>query len=241
MSAISRAFSNVSRRVIATNFGSRSLSISSIAPRILPVISQHKQFQVRNFAASPAEKELQEFLTQEIQMEKESSKPIPKLEGWKVSHDGSEITLSKAHDSEEITVKANICYSVEEENPGQDPESEEATAMICKPDFAIEIRKGSQILGLNCTFYREEEDGELNSSSNDIQINEISLYEGEFQKSNYAISADVIDGNLYDMIMNILEERGIDQKFAQDFIAYSTAYEHKQYVGLLAQLKKFFA
>jgi len=193
-----------------------------------------------NAASSKRENELTDFLVSEIELEKGSQKQaLPKLDGWTVSHDGSDLTLTKNYNNEEITIKANICYSVDAVNPDS-----ENGQMVCKPDFAIEIKKGKSILGLNCSFIQDEdieEEQQLEKADDDFQINEISIYEGEFQKNNYAISGDVIDGNLYDMLMNVLEDRGIDQQFAKNLIEYSTVYEHGQYVSLLENLKKFFS
>ena len=192
-----------------------------------------------NAVDNKREQELTEFLSEEIKAEKDSqNQPLPKLPGWTVSHDGSDITLTKKYGSEEITVKANVCYSVDAANPESDNGQ-----MVCKPDFAIEIKKGNSILGLNCAFVQEHEDeeGQMEKMEDDFQINEISIYEGEFEKNNYAISGDVVDGNLYDMLLNILEDRGVDQQFAKSLIEYSTVYEHSQYVSLLENMKKFFS
>ncbi len=39
--------------------------------------------------------------------------------------------------------------------------------------------------------------------------------------------------------MNVLEERGIGEEFANQLAEFSTFYEHKQYVDLLEKLKNF--
>ena len=247
MSTMSRSILSLTRRIVTSStFARVPLSIS----RQLTPLSQLRvcanKFDSVRFASNAVsnnkrEQELSEFLVSEIELEKESQKqPLPKLPGWTVSQDGSDVTFFKKYNNEEITIKANICYSVDSANPEADNGQ-----MVCKPDFAIEIKKGDTILGLNCSFIQEEEnmeeDGQrLDKIEDDFQINEISMYEGEFDKNNYAISGDVVDGQLYDMLMNILEDRGIDQEFAKSLTEYSTVYEHSQYVSLLENLKKFF-
>lgn len=223
-----------------------------LARSFLPVSAQlngNKYFPARAFASSAStdrksEAEITEHLQSEIEMEKESQPgALPTLPGgWKVTADGSDLTLTKSYKGEEITIKANVSYSVDSANPGAD-EQEGATQMVCKPDFAIEIKKGASILGLNCSYIHEDEGVEEGGEKleDDFQINEISVYEGEFEKNNYAITGDVIDGTLYDMLMNILEDRGVDQAFAKALVEYATVYEHSQYVRLLENLKKFFA
>lgn len=239
MSNLSRSLMVIGRRLVAPATRSvKTPSMSLMQPRLTPMI-------VNRFASSAPsnkrEKELAEFLVSEIQLEKDSTKStLPKMDGWTVNSDGSDLTFFKKYNNEEITIKANVCYSVDAANPDADNGQ-----MVCKPDFAIEIKKGQSILGLNCSFIQEEENMEespnVDKLEDDFQINEISIYEGEFQKNNYAISGDVIDGNLYDMLMSILEDRGVDQEFAKNLIDYSTIYEHGQYVGLLENLNKFFS
>lgn len=70
-------------------------------------------------------------------------------------------------------------------------------------------------------------------------IEEISIYKGEFQESSYACSGDVLDGYLYDLLMNLLEEKGVSSDFVIRLSDLSTEYEHSHYVNLLEALKKF--
>ena len=41
------------------------------------------------------------------------------------------------------------------------------------------------------------------------------------------------------MLMNMMEERGIDGTFMDEMVALATAYDHKQYIGFLENLKSF--
>ena len=45
--------------------------------------------------------------------------------------------------------------------------------------------------------------------------------------------------NLYDMLLNMLEERGITADFINELVDFSTAFEHRKYIGLLEDLKDF--
>lgn len=229
--------------------------LSSLAARssMIPITSNQLKFNLRTFASNASnsadrksEAEITEHLASEIEMEKSSAPgALPQLSGWKVLADGSDLTLTKTYKGEEITIKANVSYSVDSANPGaeEDGQGQGPSQMVCRPDFAIEIKKGASILGLNCSYLSEDEavDEQGEKLEDDFQINEISVYEGEFEKNNYAITGDVIDGTLYDMLMNILEDRGVDQAFAKALVEYATVYEHSQYVRLLENLKKFFA
>ncbi|GFQ86324.1 complement component 1 Q subcomponent-binding protein, mitochondrial [Trichonephila clavata] len=72
-----------------------------------------------------------------------------------------------------------------------------------------------------------------------FQIAAVSLYEGEFEDSTYEMSGDIMDGYLYDLLMNYLEERGITNDFADKMMSFFTSYEHKLYVKLLQNMKSF--
>ena len=44
---------------------------------------------------------------------------------------------------------------------------------------------------------------------------------------------------LFDLLMDMLDERGINDEFIGHLVDYCTAYENKQYVGFLNSLKSF--
>lgn len=45
--------------------------------------------------------------------------------------------------------------------------------------------------------------------------------------------------NLYDMLMKMLEERGVDADFVDHLIEFCTSYEHSKYVDTLEKLRDF--
>lgn len=60
-----------------------------------------------------------------------------------------------------ITIKFNINHSVSEE----ETEGAEKVALRSKPDFEIDITRGSVILGFNCSFANNFDNTELNESN----------------------------------------------------------------------------
>ena len=44
---------------------------------------------------------------------------------------------------------------------------------------------------------------------------------------------------MYDLFMNMLEERGISNEFVSAVSDYSTSYEHKLYIGMLESVREF--
>lgn len=65
------------------------------------------------------------------------------------------------------------------------------------------------------------------------------MYKNEWKDKNYAVAGDILDGYLYDLFMNMLDERGIDKDFADSLTNYCSAYEHSRYIGLLEGLHGF--
>jgi len=232
----------------------------------------------KRFAANSPQidDELTQFLKSEIELEKGSqpARPLPAVKGWSVATEGSSITFSRKYGSEEVTVRTNINHSVQTSDFGAD---EDASAgggadgarvdqisahMVCRPDFAVEIKKGDKTLGINCSFVDLEDmddsmagddqsqggqgsgaaaAGDEQPLEDEFQINELSVFEGEFKENSYLVSGDVMDGSMYDLMMDLMHERGVNQEFARALIDYTTAYDHQQYVSLLEQLRDFVA
>jgi len=65
------------------------------------------------------------------------------------------------------------------------------------------------------------------------------MSEGEITEKVYGASGSILDGNLYRHLMNYLDERGVNNQFADELIQYATHYEHGQYVDLLQKLCTF--
>lgn len=109
--------------------------------------------------------------------------------------------------------------------------------MKSKPSFEIEIKKDNKTLSFTCSFLTgEPQEGEYNDV---FGIDELTIYEGEWSEKVYAVAGDVLDGYLYDLLMNFLEEKGISNEFVEKISEFSTAYEHTSYISLLESLSTF--
>jgi len=58
--------------------------------------------------ATQGDQDLAKFLKDEIATEKQNSRSLPKLSGWEVKTDGSEVTLTKKSGSEEVMITFNV-------------------------------------------------------------------------------------------------------------------------------------
>ena len=69
---------------------------------------------------------------------------------------------------------------------------------------------------------------------------EVTMFEGEnWSDKSYAVAGDILDGYMYDLFMNMLGDRGIDKNFAEKLSNYCSAYEHRLYITMLEDMKKF--
>lgn len=192
------------------------------------------------------EKELVEFLSEEIDAERklQKIKSIPtEIDGFQVSLDGSEVTLTKKSGDETVSVNFNVNHTVDSDaepeiNPNMD--KPEFAEMKSKPSFEVDVKRASNTLSFTCSFTSSASEQQSDEDYNDIfGIDEVTLFEGEWNEKTYAVSGEVLDGYLYDLLMNLLEEKGVSNEFAEKLSQLSTSFEHSSYIALLENLQKF--
>jgi len=192
------------------------------------------------------EQELVEFLKTEIGSEKDlqKGKTIPtEIDGFKVTLNGADVELTKQTEKEKIQISFNINHTVD--TNGDDAEDYDTSnnafspmdEMKSTPNFEVDIIKGGTTLSFTCSFLKGvPSEGEYDDV---FGIDEFTMFAGEWTEKNYAVAGDVLDGHFYDLLMNMLEEKGISNKFVTKLSDLSTNYEHASYIGLLESLSKF--
>ncbi|XP_047991957.1 complement component 1 Q subcomponent-binding protein, mitochondrial [Leguminivora glycinivorella] len=191
------------------------------------------------------ERELVEFLTEEIVAERKAQKlkTLPtEVDGFKVTGTGAEVLLSKALKDEVINVTFNVNHTVDSDDFGEgdvQPEKQEFAEMRSKPQFEVDIVRGDTTLGFTCSFLQDPPTTNADEYNDIFGIDEVTLYKGEWNDKVYAVAGDVLDGYLYDLLMNLLEEKGISNNFVQKLSDFSTGYEHAAYINLLEGISKF--
>ncbi|VDP07916.1 unnamed protein product [Soboliphyme baturini] len=170
------------------------------------------------------------------------------MEGFKVSTNEDQVTLTKEIGKETITVKFNVSLCVDSEamsgsSSEQEKHREESPAITCKPPFTVFIAKDKQNLVFECEFVQPYDEEELRSAgehlADSFNIEEIYTFTDEVTEETYSVRGDIIDGELYDNLMEYLNERGINGAFAQNLIRFATHYEHAQYISLLQKMRAF--
>lgn len=74
-----------------------------------------------------------------------------------------------------------------------------------------------------------------------IEISEVTVLknENDWEENVYSVEGPVLDGIVYDHLLQTLDERGIDGSFVYSLTEFSTNYEHKKYVDFLENLQQF--
>lgn len=175
------------------------------------------------------------------------------MPGFTIIKDGSNIRLKRGYKDEQITIKVDVNAStVDDEVPASD---DQPPPIVSKPDFAVEIRKpNGKALCITCHFIKDvhfdEDPNEENAAKNEkddvFAIEAFTVVDDKNIDSDldiddnvYLGDASLVDGQLYDLLMDYLDERGIGKEFSNSLIEYCTAYEHERYVELLEKLRNF--
>lgn len=191
----------------------------------------------------------------------------PDLKGWEVEKKGAMVTLRKQFEDEQLLVRFNINNSVgqnydeeEMDESGAQREAKSEEQLLSRPAFEIEIKRGNTTLAYNCVINetvasmfegsgdqrmakREASSGRGGASEEFVDlfdIEEMAIFEGkEMNDETYAVSGDVMDGDMYEHVMNLLDDRGIGPEFTVDLVKLATRYEQEQYVQTLEKLQQF--
>lgn len=235
VSGVTRFIKNSAKPVTANKFmSSAALRIQNPSPLTAFAVKS------RSFATQ-GDAEIVKFLTEEISSEKSNQKAMPKLAGWEAKIEGSEVTLTKAGPGgEQIIVSLNVNHTVDSAEP--DDGQGEAPEMLSRPNFEVDIVKsGGKTLSFTCSYIHPEEQAEGEEAQEDLfAIDEVTMFVGDKTGDhNYAVAGDILDGYLYDLFMSMMEERGVDNAFADQLANWCTAHEHSQYINLLQEIEKF--
>eukprot|EP00088_Acartia_fossae_P064071 TRINITY_DN786_c0_g1_i11.p1 TRINITY_DN786_c0_g1~~TRINITY_DN786_c0_g1_i11.p1 ORF type:complete len:245 (+),score=64.43 TRINITY_DN786_c0_g1_i11:62-796(+) len=232
--------------VVSKMFNKSPLTANlTVAGRCLPATAvstmkiQTPMIASRSFATK-GDSEIVKFLAEEIATERSNQKSMPNLAGWTSKLDGAEVTLSRAGAcaGENVVVTLNVNHTVDSAEP--DDGQGEAPEMLSRPNFEVDIVKSSgKTLSFTCSYLHPDEQGE-EGNEDVFAIDEVTMFDGDKTGDhNYAVAGDILDGYLYDLFMSMLEERGVDNNFADKLADWCTAHEHGQYINLLQEIEKF--
>jgi len=110
-----------------------------------------------------------------------------------------------------------------------------------RPTFTVDINRGGQTLSFLCSYLpndfpntREQHRGLENEQKQDnqqeedfledFQIDEFTIHDGEWNETIYSSDCSVIDGELYDKLLNLLEEHGIGEGLFNRKVLFKNIY-----------------
>uniref|UniRef100_A0A0K2TXM2 Complement component 1 Q subcomponent-binding protein, mitochondrial n=1 Tax=Lepeophtheirus salmonis TaxID=72036 RepID=A0A0K2TXM2_LEPSM len=240
--SLSRSSAHILRRERCNGFPLSPLAASS---SISSFKSRSFSSTMTSYSGNSGNKEVFDFLKEEIAAEKNNQKAQPTLKDFRVEQDGSELKLSRTFESERIEITLNVNHTVDSAVP--DDGSQEAPEMKSKPNFEVDLIKenGKRVLSFSCSYVPDTE-MESTVSQSESQLDDVFAIDEvtfstslEHKESNYAVAGDILDGYLYDLFMNMLDERGINGGFAEDLSTYCSAYEHSLYIRMLENVQDF--
>lgn len=77
-------------------------------------------------------------------------------------------------------------------------------------------------------------------AASEFAIEEVLIYKGDHKDSVYAASGEMLDGYFYDLLMNMLVEKEVDQELVGQLCELATNYEQSLFVQMLKETKQFF-
>lgn len=222
-----------------------SRQVAKNAPALTQAVAKHQSpvlISARTMATQiQRDSEIAKFLQEEIATEKQNQKLAVKLEGFEVKTEGAEVTLTKSLAGEKVVISLNVNHTVDSAEP--DDGSGEAPEMLSRPNFEVDIVKANgRTLSFSCSYISADEmpDSQDGTPDDVYAIDEVTMFDGEdWNEKKYVVAGDILDGYLYDLFMNMLEDRGVDNAFVEKLSDYCSVHEHSQYINLLEGIEKF--
>ncbi|VDD76702.1 unnamed protein product [Mesocestoides corti] len=212
-------------------------------PRICHVRSQLPE---ARFFSSDVDRQFSAVLTEELKQENENSYNSSPPSGFEVEKlDETNLTLKKCFpDGVVVEVKMDLAGSIVpedvSENELQGKEQDAPSPLEARPDLKIRLRKpsGRSVL-FHCSLPSSLEEP-ANSDQDTSNLPTFSVDMVEMEKiPGYFVYTDLFDDNMYDHIMRLLTERGVDYEFQRQLQDFATSEEHKLYRSFLEEFKAY--
>uniref|UniRef100_A0A6G1SLP5 Conserved regulator of innate immunity protein 3 n=1 Tax=Aceria tosichella TaxID=561515 RepID=A0A6G1SLP5_9ACAR len=241
-----------------------AFSSAVMAPKLNGLMSQSLQRnQIRLLGSDPRHTMSREhddkplsfsqILDQEIQEETaELNRNLTsdQFPGFSVETDDADVKLTKQVGDSTVVVRFTVSSSLSEwktepTNEQPDPQQQQEGynySLLSMPEFQVQIIRDGKTLEMNCYFEEmehDEESGDSYPTEPLFHIDEIVMYKGEPQETEFSVSTEYFREELQDGLLQYLAEHGIDDEFAKNLVSFSTNYEKKLYIGLMQRLKEF--
>jgi len=223
--------------------------MSNCQPNLLDSFFKSRSFLPRvsaAFSTGPArlspqrlnveKKELLQDLKDEIRMESETKTfkgRLPPVPGFDVTIDGSLVILQKEGAAETVKITVDVINSIFPREEFEEEEMEQ-NHFESKPPFQVDLIHPESSLVFRCVFSEDDED-----NLDAFEIVQFFTHQGTCDPRQYVALGEHINPELYERLMYLLEERGIDRSFATALKNLATAHEHRCYVRCLKGVAAF--
>ncbi|XP_033748182.1 conserved regulator of innate immunity protein 3-like [Pecten maximus] len=181
------------------------------------------------------------YLAEEISTEKSTMRAVTSISDWKITKDNAEVKLEKNVDNESVTITFNMNNATGSEQAleGEGLEGE----IEADPPFNVEIKKPTgKIMYFECTMIPASEQGgdaNMDEVADAFEITSVTMDEGKLKEGTFTMFSETMDGQIYDKLMDLLDNRGVGDEMIAAMREFCRAYDHHLYVNLLCKMKEF--
>ncbi|XP_067135283.1 conserved regulator of innate immunity protein 3-like isoform X2 [Centruroides vittatus] len=209
------------------------------------------------FNRPKGDKKIVEFLNEEIKTQFKRkdiiSRTIPNFEGFEVENRKAEVILTKKFHNESLSIKINVNHSNDDDDDDDEEDDDDNFAFdvlgrkkyfsvekLSRSNFCIEIQKDFKTLCFYCSIIPKLISGKELEYRMPFYINFCAMYEGKCTNSTYFMTKETgLDGYLHELLIHVLQERGVTFRLVEQLQDYCSVYRHVLYLEFLEKLKDF--
>ena len=130
-SKLLRSMSVINKPIVMNQTKSFSMLTVNQLPRLGTTTTS-----LTRMMATKSDQELGKFLVEEVSTEKKNHRSLPKLDGWNVKTEGSEVTLTRdVAGGEQVMITLNVNHTVDSAQPDDGSEEVNIATINSRLDF----------------------------------------------------------------------------------------------------------
>ncbi|XP_065219910.1 complement component 1 Q subcomponent-binding protein, mitochondrial-like isoform X2 [Planococcus citri] len=166
-----------------------------------------------------------------------------KVDDFQIILNGPNVNLIKSLPDETVKVSFNVNHTVVRgRNEDRFNNYCTETPPQSKPDFEVDITKGDTTLRFACSFSKTNlftSFFRIIGRERECLIREFAIYREKEKKQVYRCQVTQRDSEFYDGLIDLFEEKGINNRFLNRLKIISTTHERRCYIDSLKDLEEF--
>ncbi|XP_003385852.1 PREDICTED: complement component 1 Q subcomponent-binding protein, mitochondrial-like [Amphimedon queenslandica] len=238
-----RNASLAARRLVSRQICRRTVPSPSTSLLKTPVLATRFKSSFSNDANKGASASLLLQAQAELDLESTDEEALG-FNGFQISINGAQAILTRMHGNEEVKVELNLnAYSdmLEDELDDDDDDDnveETRNKPFFLPSFTVTFTKKSGIsLVVRCSVETSDYDDE--EGWGNLSITNVSVVPKGGTTDQYEADTQYLSDELMDSINDYMEDRKINQTFAQELLEFYDNFERKAHTQFLKDLKSF--